>query len=221
MSISNFKILGSVPVAASNDQTRARSATSGKPILHVQAGDTFEIRGIGGYDCGTCCISVGGNQQVVAPDWLSGRFQHRADSVVFGVSRNIKWQHVNFGEQVFDGLEQSFRTALRASVAQFGRHNNARADVVFAQFHNLPCCSASRIPDQVGNDVRIQRVAGQSMLSAGGTGSSISGKSTSRGFIVLSKAMRPRLRTGSITRRSPSRWMIASSAGNSNSANTD
>src|SRR5215469_5221304 len=47
------------------DLRRANSPRSGR--------DTFVLRAIGGHDCGACCTSVGGNQQVVAPDWLSGR----------------------------------------------------------------------------------------------------------------------------------------------------
>jgi hypothetical protein len=35
-------------------------------------------------------IGVRGDQQVVSADWLSGRFQLRADSAVFGVGWNVK-----------------------------------------------------------------------------------------------------------------------------------
>ena len=43
------------------------------------------------------------------------------------------------------------------------------------------------------------------------------GRDSPIGFIDFNKAINPRLRTGSITRRSPSRRMIASSPGSSNS----
>src|SRR6266852_5054728 len=98
-----------------------------------------------------------------------------------------------------------------------GRHDDAGADVVLAHLGDPLSSSALRVPDQVGNDVRIHHVASQSMFSGAGTGSSTSWKPSSSGFIVLSKATSPRLRTGSITRRSPSRCMRASSPGSSNS----
>src|SRR4029077_19850412 len=107
--------------------------------------------------------------------------------------------------------------ALSASVAQLGGHDDARANVVLADFGDPLCRFTLRIPDQVGNDVCVQHVARQSTFSGSGTGSAISGKYSSSGFIVLSKATSPRLRTGAITRRSPSRCMIASSPGSSNS----
>src|ERR1700694_44191 len=194
-----------------------RATFSSKPILHVQAADTFELVGIVGHDRGAGRIGVGGDQQVVGADWLSGRFQLRADSAVFGIGRNIERQQFDLAEQVFDCLEQPFRAALCACVAQLGRHDDAGADVALAHLGDPLRSSALRVPDQVGNDVRVQHVAGQSTFSGAGTGSSISGKSSSSGFIVLSKAMSPRLRTGSITKRSPSRYMIPSLTGCSNS----
>jgi hypothetical protein len=47
---------------------------SSKPILHVQAADTFELACIGGYDRGAGRTGMGGDQQVVAADRLSRRF---------------------------------------------------------------------------------------------------------------------------------------------------
>jgi hypothetical protein len=63
---------------------------SSEPILHVQAADAFELVGIGCHDRGADCIGVRGDQQVVSADWLSGPFQLRADSAVFGVGWNVK-----------------------------------------------------------------------------------------------------------------------------------
>ena len=127
MSISNFKpaVLGSIRAAVNND-----------------LGDTFELRGIGGHDC-RVCISVDGTAGRYPPIGFPAASDIERIppySAAAGTS-NIKRQHVDFGEQVLDGLEQSFQAALRASVAQFGRDNDARADVVFARVHNLPCCS--------------------------------------------------------------------------------
>jgi hypothetical protein len=78
-------------------------------------------------------MGMGGDQQVVAADSLSSRFQLRADCAVFGIGGNIKRQHIDLAEQVFDGLEQPFRAALCASIAQFGRHDDACADVALAR----------------------------------------------------------------------------------------
>src|SRR5712675_42877 len=85
----------------SSPNAARRYYASSKPILHIQAADTFELAGIGGHDRGAGRIGVGGDQQVVAADRLSGRFELRADSAVFRVS--------GFAEQVFDSLEQPFR----------------------------------------------------------------------------------------------------------------
>jgi hypothetical protein len=65
--------------------------------------------------------------------------------------------------------------------------------------------------------LHVWSVVSQTMLSRAGTGSSISGNSSSSGFIAASSPINPRLCIGSITRRSPSRRMIASWPGSSNS----
>ena len=109
-----------------------RAALSSKPILHLQAADAFELLGIGGDDRGAGCIGVGGDQQIIAADWLSGRFQLRTDCAVLGIGWNIKRQHVDFAEQVFDGLEQPLRATLCASIAKFGRHDDTGTDVILA-----------------------------------------------------------------------------------------
>src|SRR5262249_48558489 len=139
------------------------------------------------------------------------------DHTIFGIGRNVERQHIDLAEQIFDGLGEPLRVALRASVAQLGSHDDAGADAVLAHLRNPLRGFALRLPDKVGDDTRVQQIAGQSTFSAPGTGSSISGNSSFTGFIDLSNAMSPRLRTGSITSRSPSRCMIASSPGNSNS----
>ena len=86
---------------------KVRAALSSKPILHLQAADTFELVGIGGHDRGAGRVGVGGDQQVIAADWLSGRFQLRTDCAVLVIGWNIKRQHVDFAEQVLDRLEQA------------------------------------------------------------------------------------------------------------------
>jgi len=48
---------------------------SGKPIFRVQAADTLELVDIGGHDRGAGRIGVRGDEQIVAADWLSGRFE--------------------------------------------------------------------------------------------------------------------------------------------------
>src|SRR5262249_11761905 len=131
--------------------------------------------------------------------------------------RNIKREHVDFDKQFFDCLEQPFRSAFCAAITQLGGYNDTRADVVLADVGDPLGSSALRVPDQVGNDVRVQQVASQNTFSGAGTGSSISGNASFSGFIDLSKASNPRLRTGSIIRRSPSRCIIASLPGSSKS----
>jgi hypothetical protein len=48
---------------------------SGKPVLNFQAADAFELVGVGGHDRGTTRTSVGSDQQIVAADRRSARFQ--------------------------------------------------------------------------------------------------------------------------------------------------
>src|SRR5262249_53663285 len=146
-----------------------------------------------------------------------GGFQGGADRPVFSVGRSVERQDFDLIEQFFNRLQQTSRATLRAAVSQFGSHNDACADVALADFANTRRRLSLRMPDQIGNDVRIQQITRQRTFSGRGTGSTISGKSSSTGFIVLRRATRPRLRTGSITRRSPSRCMIASLPGSSNS----
>ena len=50
-------------------------SNSSKPILNLQAADSFELGGIGGHDRGADRTGVRGDQQVVAADRLSGRLQ--------------------------------------------------------------------------------------------------------------------------------------------------
>jgi len=56
------------------------------------------------------------------------------------------------------------------------------AGTLLAQLGDPLRSSALRVPDQVGNDVRIQHVPGQNTLSGAGTGSSISEKSAFEAF---------------------------------------
>src|SRR5207302_579287 len=112
---------------------------------------------------------------------------------------------------------QFCRAAFGAAVAQLGRDDDAGAEVVLAYINDPPRRLALRVSDQVGQDIGIQHVARHSARSGAGTGSSMRGNSSSSGVIDFSKAIRPRLRTGSITRRSPSRCMMASLPGSSNS----
>jgi hypothetical protein len=62
---------------------------------------------------------------------------------VFGIGGNIKGQHVDLAEQVFDGLEQSFRAALCASVAKLGRQmmlvQMLSSPTLATRFAALPC----------------------------------------------------------------------------------
>ena len=92
---------------------------------------------------------MGGDQQIVTADSLSGRFQLRADIAVCGISRNIKREHVDFAEQFFDYLEQPFRTAFCAPIAQLGGYDDAGADVVLAYAGDPLRSSALQVPDQV------------------------------------------------------------------------
>jgi hypothetical protein len=73
----------------------------------------------------------------------------------------------------------SERTAFRAPVPQLGRNDDAGADVILAHLGNPLRSFALRIPDQVGNDVPVKHVTGLNAFSGAGTGSSISGKSSS------------------------------------------
>src|SRR6266849_3436640 len=62
---------GASPVRTTNLGVRSSNLFSSKPILHVQAADTFELVGIGGHHRGAGRIGVGGDQQVVAADRLA------------------------------------------------------------------------------------------------------------------------------------------------------
>src|SRR5580704_7488279 len=123
------------------------SAFSSKPIFNVQAADPFELVGIGGHDRGAGRIGVGGDQQIVAADRFACRLELRADSAVFAIGWHIERQHVDLAEQVFNCFEQSLRAALRASVAQLGRHDDAGADVVIAYLGDPLRGSALRVSD--------------------------------------------------------------------------
>jgi hypothetical protein len=50
-------------------------AYSSRPILNVEAADALEPVDIGGHDRSAGCVGMGGNEQVVAADRLSGRFR--------------------------------------------------------------------------------------------------------------------------------------------------
>jgi hypothetical protein len=70
-------------------------ASTCRLVASRRAADTFELVGIVGHDRGAGGRGVGGDQQVVAADQLSGRFQLRADSPVFDIGGNIERQHVD------------------------------------------------------------------------------------------------------------------------------
>jgi hypothetical protein len=52
-----------------------RHAFSSQPILSLQATDALELVDIGGHDRSTGRVGVGSDEQVVAADRLSSRFQ--------------------------------------------------------------------------------------------------------------------------------------------------
>jgi hypothetical protein len=76
---------------------------------------------------------MGSDQQVVAADRLSRRFQLGANSTVFGVGWHFERQHIYFPEQVFDSFEQSLRTALaRAPKDESSKRSRKNAAIVFS-----------------------------------------------------------------------------------------
>jgi hypothetical protein len=82
---------------------------SGKPILYFQTTNSFERVYVGGHDRGASCASVRGDQQIVAANRLSRRFQSRADSAVFGV----KWRR-------FNGAQRDRRVCCGVISVDFG-----------------------------------------------------------------------------------------------------
>src|SRR5208283_17223 len=160
---------------------------------------------------------MGSDEQVVRSDRGSPSFQLRTNFPIFRVGRIFQGLHVELSQEVFYRLREPFRAALRAAISKLGRHDDACAHVALTNSGYALCDPAFRVLDQVRNDVRVQQIAGQNIFSGAGGRSSISGKASSRGFIVSRSPNRPRLRVGSSTRRSPSRRMIASSPGSSNS----
>src|SRR5687768_1100763 len=160
---------------------------------------------------------MAGDQEIVAADRCPQSFQRGAYHAVRGVCGDVERQNVYLAQQLLHRLDQPPGSASCASIAQLGCHDDAGADVIFADLGDALRSLALWISDQVREDVRVQQVAGQNTSSRRGTGSTMSGKSSFTGFIDFSKATRPRLRSGSITSRSPSRCMIASLPGSSNS----
>ncbi len=136
---------------------------------------------------------------------------------VLAISRHIERQHRHFGQKFFNPAQEPLRSSLSATVAQFRRHDDADAN-------RIACCSGALsglpdgMPDQLADNVRVQHVKhGQKTCFGAGGGSSISGNASFNGSQLFSSATNPFLRTGSMMRRSPSRLMIASLPGNSNS----
>src|SRR5688572_6190604 len=74
---------------------------------------------------------MSGDQKIVAPNRPSRGFKLVTDSAIFGIGGNIERQHWDLAEQIFDCPEQPLRTALCTAIAQLGRDDDARADVVF------------------------------------------------------------------------------------------
>jgi hypothetical protein len=162
-----------------------------RPRIHLNS-STLAVTIVNGRGVST-------DQEVICTDWSSGVFQCRTDSAIFGMSGNIERQNLDLSEQVLDGFEQALWIFLGAAIAQLSRDDDASANIVLTNTGDTFCGFALGILDQVGDNVRVQHVAGQNTFSAAGGRSSISGKSSSSGFIVASWAISPRLRSGSIT----------------------
>jgi hypothetical protein len=75
---------------------------------------------------------VSRDQKVICADWLSSIFQFRSDVAIFNIGRTFERKNVDLREQILDGFKQTFRAFLGAAIAQFGRYDDARADIIFA-----------------------------------------------------------------------------------------
>lgn len=157
------------------------------------------------------------DQQVVGLDRPAGVLELGSDRVVIAVSRRVEWHDRQLGQDLLDPVQETGRALLGAAAAQLRRDDDADADRVRDRPGAL-CGSASRVADQLADDVRIQHVPhGQKTSSGFGGGSTISGGESQSPCQPSRSAISPALRTGSRMRRSPSRLMIASVPGSSNS----
>jgi hypothetical protein len=82
----------------------------------------------------------------VPPDQASPSFKLCSNFPIFRVCRFFQGKHVQLSQQVFDRLQEPFRTALRATIPKLGGHDDARAHVVLAHLDYVAGDPPFRVP---------------------------------------------------------------------------
>src|ERR1019366_6072380 len=101
-------------------------------------------------------------------------------------------------------------------VTQFCGDDDAGANLRFAKAADVLRHLSLRVADKIGDDVGVEQVAHHRSTGSGGK-SEMGGKSSSSGASVANTASRALGGAASMTSRSPSLRMMASSPENSNS----
>src|SRR5574337_2162396 len=164
---------------------------------------------------------LGGYQHVIGADGAARLLQRPTQLRIGAIGWHIECQYFDGGQNGMHLMREAGGVALGGSEAQLGRHDDRRAYGRLSNLCNLAGHNALRMAYQVGEDVDVEQVTRgihRSISSSGCNPASTSSQpSSSSAGRVARVASRPCLRTGSMTRRSSSRRMMASCASNSNS----
>jgi len=186
------------------------------PILPLQPFDASELRLVVGDERQAEGERMGGDQQVIAADRSARPFEPGANFPVHGVGGDFERQDFERAEHRLELTRQPERTFLLSAEAQLRRGDDARADVRFPNAADVLDYRPLRIADKIGDDVRVEKIRHLKSTGLGGA-SSIAGKLSSMRSSPAKTLNSERGAAGSIISLSPSRRMIASAPGSSNS----
>jgi hypothetical protein len=103
--------------------------------------------------------ALGGNEQVVAANWLAFLFEIRPNSSVNSFDGRLNRQDLNGLEDRLELRRQPLRCPLCSAIPEFCRHNDARAYGSLTDFSDAARGKALRIANEVGYDIRIEQIA--------------------------------------------------------------
>ena len=164
---------------------------------------------------------MGRDQQVVRADRPAFPAEVCPNLGIVPIRFLVQRQDLQARQHLVDALLETRGTLFLGPEAELAGNDDARADRRLTDDSKPLVHETSWIPDEFRKSVGVQQITEvnhlQRSTSSSGGGSSISGKSSSRGSHEAASSNRDGLRTGSTTRRFPSLRRRASLPGSSKS----
>ena len=195
---------------------RCAVALAGASLLANLASNALKFANIVGHECRAQCQCMGRDEHVVAANGLTAPFQIRAQAPIMAIGIVLEGKNRKKCQNRFQLVRKTRRAASFGAIAQFSGNDDAGRNQLLADFGDMCGDRALGVPDEVRQDIGIEKEHGQKATGFG-AGSSICPKSSSIDASLSSRARSEGAATGSMMMREPSLRMMASSPGSSNS----